>query len=246
MNKVQAAVNAALTNGRVGVPAGSATLPIAAGAINLNHVVLRAERGAELALDGSLHFATDAVDARLTLSQAPPANALIAARPEVSIAVKGPLGAPARTLDTSALVSWLTLRATELQTRRIEAIEASRQQGAVAQAPHPEPPDLRMPLSGVVVETAAPANASAPPPARALERLQPPPAPPAPPLVPDESRPGSGNAAPPPLPASPLLRPNDSRATPHPPNNTATAGTPDPNRRRAAPQPLVPNPLRTD
>lgn len=243
MNKVQAAVNAALTNGHVSVPAGSATLPIAAGAFSLNHVVLHTEHGAELALAGSLHLAPDAVDARLTLSQAPPPNALIAARPELSVTVKGPFGAPTRTRDTSALVSWLTLRATELQTRRIEALEASRQQGAVAQAPHPEPPDLRMPLSGVVVETAAPPNVSGPPPARALERLQPPPAPP---LVPDDSRPGSGNAAPPPLPAPPLIRPNDSRAPAHPANGTATAGTPDPNRRRAAPQPLVPNPLRTD
>jgi hypothetical protein len=244
MSKVRAAVNAALVDARVTVPTSSATLQIAAGAINLNHVVLQAEPGAELALDGSLDLAAAAVDARLTLSQAPPPNALITARPELSVAVKGPLGAPARSLDMSALASWLTLRATELQTRRIEAIEANREQGAVAQAPHPEPPDLRMPLSGVVVETAAPANAAgAPSPARALERLQPPAAPP---LVPDDNRPGSGNAAPTPLPAPTSIRPNDSRATPHPAKSTATAGTPEPNRRRAAPQPLVPNPLRTD
>lgn len=245
MNKVQAAVKAALANGRVNVPMASVTLPIAAGAINLNHIVLPAERSAELALGGSLNLGTAAVDTRLTLSQAPPPSALIAARPELSVTLKGPLAAPARTLDISALVSWLTLRATELQTRRIEAIEANRQQGAVAQAPHPEPPDLRMPLSGVVVETAAPANASAAPaPARALERLQPPPAPP-PPLVPDDNRPGSGNAAPP-LPAPMSSQPKDSRAAPHQTKSTATAGTPEPNRRPAAPQPLVPNTMRTD
>jgi uncharacterized protein involved in outer membrane biogenesis len=242
MTKVQAAVNAALANGRVGVAADGATLPIAAGAINLNHIVLPAEHGAELALDGSLNLAAAAIDARLTLSQAPPPNALIAMRPEISVAIKGPLGGPQRTLDMAALVSWLTLRATELQTRRIEAIEANRQQGAVAQAPHPEPQDLRMPLSGVVVETAAPANAAAaPPPARALERLQPVAAPP---LVPDDNQPGSGNAAPSPPPPAPLsIRPKDSRAAPHPAKNTATAGTPEPNRPPAAAQPLVP---RTD
>jgi hypothetical protein len=236
---VQAAVNAALANGRVSVPAGSvAALPITAGAINLNHVVLHAERGAELALDGSLHVGAADIDARLTLSQAPPANALIAARPELSVAVKGPLGGPTRTVDTSALVSWLTLRAAELQTRRIEAIEASRQQGAVAQAPHPEPPDLRMPLSGVVVETAAPPNASAAqPPARALERLQPPPAP-SPPLVPDNTQPGSGNAAPAP--------PKDSRAAPRPGQSAATAGTPEPSQPPGVLQLLLPKILRTE
>jgi hypothetical protein len=198
VNKVQAAVVAALANGRVAVPAANAAVPIVAGAINLNHVVLKAEHGAELALDGSVDLGAAAIDARLTLSQAPPANALIAARPEISVAIKGPLGAPQRTLDTSALTSWLTMRATELQTRRIEAIEANRQQGAVAQAPHPDAPDLRLPPAGSVVESAAPANSSAATAARALERLQPPAAPP---LVPDSNHPASGNAAPAPAPA---------------------------------------------
>jgi hypothetical protein len=140
----------------------------------------------------------------------------------------------------AALVSWLTLRATELQTRRLEAIEANRQQGVVAQAPHPEPPDQRMPLSGVVVETAAPASASAMP-ARALERL--PPAA-APPLVPDNNQPGSGNAAPAPAPSS--AQPKDSRAAPQQPKNTATAGTPEPNRPPGVLQLLLPKILRNE
>jgi hypothetical protein len=96
-----------------------------------------------------------------------------------------------------------------------------------------------MPLSGVVVETAAPVNASGAPPARALERLQPPAAPP---LVPNDSRPGSGNPPPPPAP----IRPNDSRAAPHPANSTATAGTPEPNRPPAALPSLLRNLFRTD
>ena len=242
MNKVQAAVSAALANSHLSVPAGSATLPIAAGAINLNGVVLHGERDTELALGGSVDLTAAAVDARITVSQAPPPNALIATRPEISVTLKGPLGGPKRSLDTSSLVSWLTLRATELQTRRIEAIEANRQQGAVAQAPHPEPPDLRMPLSGLVVETVAPANAAtAPAPARALERLQPPAAPP---LVPEDNRPGSGNTAPTPAPTS--VQPKDSRAVPHPAKSTATAGTPEPNRPRSLPQLLLPNIFGSD
>ena len=198
MNKVQAAVTAALANGRVAVPAANAAVEIAGGAVNLNHVVLNAEHGAELALDGGVDLSAATIDARLMLSQAPPANALIAARPELSVTVKGPLGGPKRTLDTSALTSWLTLRSTELQTRRIEAIEASRQQGAVAQAPHPDAPDLRLPTAGGVVESAIPANSSAAPAARALERLQPL----APPPVPDASHPASGSAVP--APAAPI------------------------------------------
>ncbi len=241
--KVQAAVAAALANGRVTVPAGNAAVTIAAGAINLNHVVLKTERGAELALDGGVDLGAAAIDARLTLSQAPPATALIATRPELSVAFKGPLAAPTRALDMSALVSWLTLRATELQTRRIEAIEANREQGAVAQAPHPEAPDLRLPPAGGVVESAVPANASGVPAgAPALERLQPLAAPP---LVPDDDHSGSGN----PVQAPTSIKPNDSRAAPHPAKSTATAGSPAPSPHRAAPPPSLPsllNIFRTD
>jgi hypothetical protein len=241
MNKVQAAVAAVLAKGHVAVPAASAAVPIAAGAVNLNHVVLNGEHGAELALDGSVDLAAAAIDARLTLSQAPAANALIAARPELSVAVKGPLSAPKRTLDMSALTSWLTLRATELQTRRIEAIEANREQGAVAQAPHPDAPDLRLPATGSVVESALPANGSAAPAARGLQRLQPLAAPP---LVPDANHETSGNAAPA---AAAPIKPNDTRATPHPAKSTTTAGAPAASPHRAAPpQPSLLNIFRTD
>jgi len=45
------------------------------------------------------------------------------ARPNIFVALKGPLTAPARSVDASALTGWLTLRAVENQTKRLRAIE---------------------------------------------------------------------------------------------------------------------------
>ena len=65
-------------------------------------------RSAALALAGGLDLNTGAVDARMTLAAPPPAHALIRTRPELAVALKGPLAAPARTLDVSALTGWLS------------------------------------------------------------------------------------------------------------------------------------------
>jgi hypothetical protein len=42
------------------------------------------------------------------------------------MALKGLVSAPVRTLDVSALTGWLTLRAVEMQTSRLRAIEAAQ------------------------------------------------------------------------------------------------------------------------
>ena len=92
--KIRAAVGAAMENGRLTVPEGNAELTIAAGQIHLSNAVLYAQNGAELSLDGMLDLNEAAIDAHMTLSAQPAANALIPGRPEFAIAVKGPLAAP--------------------------------------------------------------------------------------------------------------------------------------------------------
>jgi len=236
MGKVEAAVNAALANGHLAVPQGDAAVAITGGAINLNRVTLHAKGGAELSLDGAIDLANAAIDARMTLSEAPPANALIATRPELAVDIKGPFAAPQRTLDISALKSWLTLNATELQTRRIELIEANQHEGAAGQATHPDPPDFRVLSPGTAVESAIPPNLlSTPVPgARGIERLQQPTAPSA---APEQNRSGSGGAekgAAPAVPAPMVLRPSQTPA-PHARKSTATAGRAVQNRRRSVP-----------
>ncbi|MGD0024434.1 MAG: hypothetical protein ABSC37_07380, partial [Xanthobacteraceae bacterium] len=239
MVKIQSAVSAAMANGRLAVPRGNAAVTITSGGVNLTHVTLQAQGGAELSLDGVIDLSNAAIDLRMTLSGRPPANALIRTRPELAVTVKGPLAAPQRTLDISELASWLALRAAELQTRRLESIEANRRDGAVGPVIHPDSPAVRIVAPGAVVESAIPPN---PPPApvpgaRGVERLQQPAVPSA---VPDQSRPGSASpdhgavsASPAPL----VIRPIDPRAPAHADKGGATAGAAEQNRRRSAPQP---------
>jgi hypothetical protein len=131
-----------------------------------------AQDGAALSLSGALDLNTGAVDARVTLTAPPPAHALIRMRPELAVALKGPLAAPARSLDVSALTVWLTLRASELQTRRLDSIAANGRQDVIGRAVRPDFPVVRTVPAGGIVEFAMPAAASAPPGARGLDLLQ--------------------------------------------------------------------------
>jgi hypothetical protein len=169
--KIQPAVNAALTSGRLGAPQGDAAMTITDGKVGVANATLSAPDGAALSLTGALDLNTGAVDARMTLSAPPPAHALIGTRPELAVALKGPLAAPVRTLDVSALTGWLALRAAELQTRRLESIEANGRQDVIGRAVRPDFPVVRTVPSGGIVEFAGLANAS-PPGARGLDLLQ--------------------------------------------------------------------------
>ena len=142
LSKVQAAVRSALTSGQLNMPQGEGALTIASGVITLKRMTLQAGGGAELSLADAVDLNVGTTNAQLALSEAPPAAALIEMRPELSVSVTGPLAAPQRTLDLSALDSWLSLSAAELQTRRIEMLEADRQRGPTTLAPPAVPPDL--------------------------------------------------------------------------------------------------------
>jgi len=197
LNKVQAAVKAALASGQLDVPQGEGALTIASGVVTLKPMVLQAEGGAQLSLADAIDLNTAAVGAQLTLSEPPPAAALIDMRPELSVSVSGSLAAPARTLDLSALDSWLSLSAAELQTRQIDMLEANRQQGPTALAPPAVAPDLHMLSPGTVLESELPPKlrATPVPGARGLERLRPPPAAvPTAPGAPAPTTPNSGSA----------------------------------------------------
>ena len=78
----------------------------------------------------------------LTLTGPPAAPG--AARPVVLVALKGPLPAPKRTVDTSLLTSWLTLRAVEQHSKQIDAMErAGRERRAAAPSRTPLAADMR-------------------------------------------------------------------------------------------------------
>ncbi len=235
--KIRAAVNAAMANGSLAVPQGDAEVTITAGQIRLANATLQAERGAELALAGVLDLNNAAIDARMTLSAAPAANALIRTRPELAVTIRGPLAAPKRTLDVSALVGWLALRAAERETRRLESIEANRRQDVLGPVVRPASPPARSVPLGTTAESALPANAAAVPAPgmRGFDRLHPE----VPAAAPDDAHPDAANtdhgAAAAALPAPLGVKPLPPRAAAHNENATAAAGTAQPYRRRSPP-----------
>ena len=183
--KIRAAVGAASDNSRLAVPRADVDVTMTGGQIRLAATTLPAPRGGELSLSGGLDLNGATLDSRMTLSGSPATSALVHARPEFSVTTKGPLAAPQRTLDVSALVGWLTLRSAELQTRRLESIEANQREEAVGAVVRPASPAIRFMPLGTPLESPAQVNAAVPGQGnRGLDRLLPE----GPAAVPNETR----------------------------------------------------------
>ena len=107
--------------------------------------------GADLQAAVNVDLGDAMLDALLTLN-APP-QAAGAAPPALMVALKGALPAPKRTVDTTLLTSWLTLRELEQQSRQLEVMEkAARESAAGAGNALPKPAESGMRL--VVPESA--------------------------------------------------------------------------------------------
>ena len=192
MTKIGDAARSTLDSGALAVPSADGVITIAHGQLRLTNLITRAD-GADLSVTGSADLTEQTMSARLALSSnkgSQPAND----RPAVSVFLSGPIAAPKRAVDVSALTAWLTLRAVEQQSKQIEAIEAARQQSTTAK-PQEDPG---------VTQSVAPTQTQAPalPPAIVVPNLnimenKPAARPPA--------RAQTGTAAPPrPVPAKPL------------------------------------------
>ena len=72
-------------------------IAIAAGQIRLSNTIARAQ-GVDLSVGGGALLTEDSVDAKLTLSAVARQDSPVSGRPEISVALKGPVEAPRRTL----------------------------------------------------------------------------------------------------------------------------------------------------
>ena len=115
-------VRNALDGGRLHIPDAGGAVVIADGRVTLSPLVAPAQ-GADVALTGSYDLAADALEVRFDLTGAARQNGPIGQRPALSVALKGPREAPRRSEDVSALVSWLTLRSVEQESKRLDAAE---------------------------------------------------------------------------------------------------------------------------
>ena len=154
--KVRDRMDAALASGGLALTLAEGAIIIDAGQARLNNTVVRAQRG-DLAVSGSVNLTEAALDARLTMFGAGGAGAPANTRPEIGIALRGPIDTPKRTIDVAALASWLALRAVEQQSKKLDVLEGR------APVPPSTPAAVNAPTSAAKPKPAAPAAERAQP-----------------------------------------------------------------------------------
>jgi uncharacterized protein involved in outer membrane biogenesis len=194
--KVRDIAAAALDRGSLRVARADAAFTIAAGDVRVSTAILHGD-GADLTANGHFNLADRQLDARLAFSAPAPAGTS-AGRPELYVAVRGPIGATQRAIDATTLSAWLTLRAVDREARRIDAIEAGRSSPVIAPS---EPAPAQ---TGIATAPPTPA------PAQTGTATIPPAPAPARPVVPAPRRaapPSRPEASVAPAPAAPALPP---------------------------------------
>jgi large subunit ribosomal protein L24 len=111
----------ALDAGNLSIPKAQADISLSAGQLRVNNVSLPAE-GADASLSGRFDLGDGSLDARIALSGAVESGM----RPNLFVALRGPVAAPVRSIDASALTGWLTMKAIERHAQELKKIEAER------------------------------------------------------------------------------------------------------------------------
>ena len=158
--RIGTVVRSALDGGQLALKRASGNLSLRAGQLRLTEFAAEIVN-ADLAMSGNVDLTAGSLDARLVLSGA---SETTSARPDIFMSLKGPVSAPSRNIDVSALTAWLTLRAVDTQARRLRAIEA-------AQPKPPAPPSaVSVPDKEMAPALPAPVDINALPPPRQAER----------------------------------------------------------------------------
>ena len=162
IKKIGEIASGALEGGSLSVPFAEGVITIAHGQIRLTNLVTRAE-GANLQVTGSVDLMEQSLSARLSLTASKDEWRGASEQPTVSIFLSGPIKGPRRAVDVSALTAWLTLRAVELQSKQLEAIEKRRVSVTPPAEPRPAPPVLQITPSAAAPVILPPTARSSPP-----------------------------------------------------------------------------------
>jgi large subunit ribosomal protein L24 len=120
--RISELVNKALESGHLSVKHAEGTLALSAGQMRLGNVRIDS-KDAALSMAGNFDLTDGTIDARLVLSGAGQAAG---SRPEIYFALQGPVTAPTRSIDLSALGGWLTLRSIDNQSKQLREMENAR------------------------------------------------------------------------------------------------------------------------
>jgi large subunit ribosomal protein L24 len=177
-------VNAALDAGRLRLPFAATPIIIGDGRLQLTDLAAPAQ-SADVAASVALALVDNQVDMRVAMTGPQRNNAPAGERPSLAVAVKGPLAAAHRTADVTSLVGWLTSRAVEQETKRLndaererKRLEQSEPRGRQDAAALAEPESAVAATMGRAPELPAPIEIKPP----TAVRRPPPPAAPAPTL----------------------------------------------------------------
>lgn len=155
-------VERALDSGQLSVSRAELSYTVNAGQLRLAKSTVES-RDADLGVTGEVDLSDGTLDARIVLSGS---NKAAGARPNIFMAVRGPITDSSRSVDVSALTGWLTLRAVEHQAQRLRALEAAQPKSVPA--PPPQSPSPAAPAGPTAAVPASPSQASGELPTSAL------------------------------------------------------------------------------
>jgi hypothetical protein len=112
-------VSKGLASGGLKVRSAEGSLALAAGQLRLADMKVSGA-DADADVSGMLDLTDGLLDGRLVLSGTANAGGL---RPDIYMGISGPVAAPRHSVDVAALTGWLTLRAVEIQAKKVKALE---------------------------------------------------------------------------------------------------------------------------
>ena len=107
------------------MPFATAPITVAEGRLRVSDLEAPAQ-SADVGATAALGLADHQVDMRFVLTGPQRKDAPGGERPSLAVTVKGPLDNARRSADVTALVNWLTARAVEQETKRLEEAERER------------------------------------------------------------------------------------------------------------------------
>lgn len=159
--RIAGIVEGALDSGQLAVSRADLAYTINAGQLRLTKAAVES-RDADLGITGEVDLSDGTLDARIVLSGS---NKAAGARPNIFMAVRGPIAETSRSVDVSALTGWLTLRSVEHQAQRLKALEAAQPKPAPTapqQSPAPAPPSPPTTAADGTSTSTVPSTASRP------------------------------------------------------------------------------------
>jgi large subunit ribosomal protein L24 len=120
-SRLRERIELALASGALAVPRTEGAVTISAGQLRGSSSI-SGEHGSELSVSGRVDLTDADMEARLVLARAI-ASGGPNAPPGIVVTLKGPIGAPLRSIDVAAFAGWLALRAVDQQTKKIDVLE---------------------------------------------------------------------------------------------------------------------------